>query len=42
MSTEIQHFTPPRVAKAIDPVLRLEMEINYGTLYVVLCRAFRR
>lgn len=40
MSTESQHFTPPRVAKAIGPVLRLEMEINYGTLYVVLCGGF--
>jgi len=40
MSTESRHFTPPHIAKPIDPVLRFGMEMNYGTLYVVLCGGF--
>lgn len=35
-----QHFTPPRRAKPIDPVLRFGMEVNYQTIYVVLCGGF--
>ncbi len=35
-----QHFTPPRSAKPIDPVLRFGMEMNYQTIYVVLCGGF--
>ena len=35
-----QHFTPPRNAKPIDPVLRFGMEVNYKTIYVVFCGGF--
>lgn len=35
-----QHFTPPRMAKPIDAVLRFGMEMNYGTIYVLFCGGF--
>lgn len=42
MSTDSsnQHFTPPRNAKPIDPVLRFGMEMNHKTIYVVFCGGF--
>ncbi len=35
-----QHFTPPRMAKQIDPVQRFGMEADYGTIYVLFCGGF--
>lgn len=35
-----QHFAPPRKARPIDPVLRFGMEVNYETIYVILCGGF--
>ncbi len=35
-----QHFTPPRIAKPIDPVQRYGMEMNYKTIYVLFCGGF--
>ena len=35
-----QHFTPPRIAKPIDPALRYGMELNYKTIYVLFCGGF--
>ena len=35
-----QHFTPPRIAKPIDPAVRYGMEMNYGTIYVLFCGGF--
>ena len=41
MSTDnSQYFTPPRIAKPIDPALRYGMELNYKTIYVVFCGGF--
>ncbi len=41
MSTDnSQYFTPPRIAKPIDPAVRYGMEMNYGTIYVLFCGGF--
>lgn len=41
MSTDnSQYFTPPRIAKPIDPALRYGMELNYKTIYVLFCGGF--
>ena len=39
-NNESAYFTPPRMAKSIDPVLRYGMELNYGTIYVLFCGGF--
>lgn len=39
-NSENAYFTPPRNAKPIDPVLRLGMEINADTIYVLFCGGF--
>ena len=42
MSTDpsSQYFTPPRLTKPIDPILRYSMGINAKTIYVVFCGGF--
>ena len=39
-NNESAYFTPPRMAKPIDSVLRYGMELNYGTIYVLFCGGF--
>ena len=39
-NNESAYFTPPRITKPIDPVLRYGMELNYGTIYVLFCGGF--